>query len=210
MADPSTDAELQPGSGVPRQTTYVGTRIALESLDPEHHSADLFAVSSGSPEAEAIWDWMPDGPFADAGSMAALLGERAGSPDLLAFAVIDRATQRAIGMACYLAVEPAARRLEVGFIWYALSHRGGRTNNQVMLLMLGEAFERLGYRRVEWKCDALNERSRRAALRLGFKFEGVFRQHMIVKGKNRDTAYFSMLDSEWPDAKAALQRAGGD
>jgi len=207
MTDSSAGAELQPGSEVPRQATYAGNRIALAPLDPELHAADLFAVSSGSPEAEAIWDWMPDGPFADASSLSALLQKRVESPDLLAFAVIDRATSKAVGMACYLAVEPAARRLEVGFIWYGLSHRGGSANNEVMLLMLGEAFERLGYRRVEWKCDALNERSRRAALRLGFKYEGIFRQHMIVKGKNRDTAYFSMLDSEWPDAKAALVRS---
>ena len=207
MTDPSAAAELQPGSETPRQTTYVGTRIALEPLDAELHTPDLFAVSSGTPEAEAIWNWMPDGPFADASSMSTVLRERAESPDLLAFAVVDRATSKAVGMACYLAVEPGARRLEVGFIWYALSHRGGSANNEVMLLMLGEAFERLGYRRVEWKCDALNERSRRAALRLGFTFEGIFRQHMIVKGKNRDTAYFSMLDSEWPQTKAALVHA---
>jgi RimJ/RimL family protein N-acetyltransferase len=207
MTPPPADRELEPATAAPRQTTYTGERIALEPLDAERHTADLFAASHGSPESEAIWDWMPDGPFADRDSMSARLHERAMSPDLLAFAVVDRTTNRAIGMACYLGVEPAARRLEVGFIWYALSHRGGSANNEVMLLMLGEAFEHLGYRRVEWKCDALNERSRRAALRLGFKYEGIFRQHMIVKGKNRDTAYFSMLDSEWPQTRAALEHA---
>ena len=171
------------------------------------HTPDLYEVSHGSPEREAIWTWLLDGPFLDEVAMRARLDEATRSSDLQPFAVVDRTTGKAVGMACYLAIEPAARRLEVGFIWYALSHRGGAANDEAMLLMLGEAFDRLGYRRVEWKCDAENERSRRAALRLGFTFEGVFRQHMIVKGRNRDTAWFSLLDSEWPAAKARLEAA---
>ena len=198
---------LEPSGERPSRTVYTGERIALEPLDPERHTASLYAVSHGDAEREAIWTWMPDGPFATEAEMRERLRERIASPDLQPLAVVERATNRAIGMACFMAIEPGARRLEVGFIWYGLDHRGGAANNEAMLLMLGEAFDRLGYRRVEWKCDADNERSRRAAVRLGFTFEGLFRQHMIIKGRNRDTAWFSMLDSEWPAARARLEQA---
>jgi RimJ/RimL family protein N-acetyltransferase len=98
------------------------------------------------------------------------------------------------------------RRLELGHIWYVRSAQRGRANTEAALLMLGAAFDSWGYRRVEWKCDALNARSRAAAERLGFTFEGVFRSHMIVRGRNRDTAWFSMLDEEWPARQAAMRR----
>jgi RimJ/RimL family protein N-acetyltransferase len=97
------------------------------------------------------------------------------------------------------------RVLELGHIWYVPEAQRTGVNTEAVYLMLSESFDRLGYRRVEWKCDSLNERSRRAAIRLGFTFEGIFRQHMIVKGKNRDTAWFSLLDHEWPDAKKRLE-----
>jgi len=185
---------------------YEGARIALSPLDAERDAADLFAVSHGTPEREAIWTWMPAGPFGDRRAMEAYLRERAGSADPLFLSVVDRESGRRVGMTSFMAIAPEARRLEVGFIWYAPEFQRGRANNEAMLLMLGEAFDRLGYRRVEWKCDAENRKSRRAALRLGFVFEGVFRQHLIVKGRNRDTAWFSMLDGEWPAAKAELLR----
>jgi len=209
MAPARPDAELVPGGERPRASALVGPRIALEPLDPERDLDDLFEASHGDAARDAIWDWMPVGPFADRDQMRAFLEERAGAPDLVAFAVVDRATDERVGMTSYMSIDVPARRLEVGFIWYSLAHRGGRTNDEAMLLMLGEAFERLGYRRVEWKCDADNERSRRAALRLGFTFEGIFRQHLIVKGRNRDTAWFSMLDSEWPQVREALTDSDG-
>ena len=104
-----------------------------------------------------------------------------------------------------MAVEPTARRLELGHIWYCVAHQRGHTNTEAIYLMLREAFDRLRCRRVEWKCDALNRRSRNAALRLGFVYEGVFRQHLIVKGRNRDTAWFSIVDGEWPAVREALE-----
>jgi RimJ/RimL family protein N-acetyltransferase len=103
-------------------------------------------------------------------------------------------------------VDLTMRHLELGNIWYGPSAQRTEANTEVTFLMLEEAFERLGHRRVEWKCDALNARSRAAALRLGFTFEGVFRQHMVIKGRNRDTAWFAMLDHEWPAARAAFER----
>jgi RimJ/RimL family protein N-acetyltransferase len=109
-------------------------------------------------------------------------------------------------MVSFLNVDAAMRRLELGHIWYAPAAQQTEANTEATYLMLRESFEELGHRRVEWKCDALNARSRSAALRLGFTFEGVFRQHMIVKGRNRDTAWFSMLDGEWPPARGAFER----
>jgi RimJ/RimL family protein N-acetyltransferase len=121
----------------------------------------------------------------------------AASVDPLFLAVVRRESSEPIGMVSFLNIEPAHRRLELGHIWYAPEWQRGRANREAVELMLGAAFERWGYRRVEWKCDALNERSRRAALRLGFLYEGLFRQHLIVKGRNRDTAWYSMTDEEW-------------
>jgi RimJ/RimL family protein N-acetyltransferase len=121
----------------------------------------------------------------------------AASDDPLSLAVRDDESGRYLGMVSYLAIRPAMRVLELGHIWYVPRAQGTGINTEAVHLMLTEAFDVLGYRRVEWKCDSLNDRSRRAALRLGFHFEGIFRQHMIVKGKNRDTAWFAMLDSDW-------------
>jgi RimJ/RimL family protein N-acetyltransferase len=119
---------------------------------------------------------------------------------------VDRATGRAVGYASYLRIEPAHRVIEVGSILYTPLLQRTRGATEAMYLMARYIFEELGYRRYEWKCDSRNEPSRRAAERLGFTFEGIFRQHMIVKGGNRDTAWYSMLDSEWGERKAAFER----
>ena len=120
--------------------------------------------------------------------------------------VIDRSSGSPIGVVAFMSVDRAMRHLELGHIWYAPTAQRTRANTEVAYLMLREAFDELGYRRIEWKCDALNARSRAAADRLGFTFEGVFRQHMIVKGRNRDTAWFSMLDREWPRVRHNIER----
>jgi RimJ/RimL family protein N-acetyltransferase len=134
------------------------------------------------------------------------MNANAKSEDPLFFTILDNASASAVGYAAYLRIEPAHRVIEVGHILYTprLQRTVGAT--EAMYLMARHVFEELGYRRYEWKCNALNAPSRSAALRLGFTFEGVFRQHMIIKGRNRDTAWFSMLDSEWPARKAAFER----
>jgi RimJ/RimL family protein N-acetyltransferase len=149
---------------------------------------------------------MADGPFADFAAFELQLRRKAASEDPLFFAIVDKADGSAKGYASYLRIEPAHRCIEVGNILYspALQHTPGGT--EAMYLMARHVFEELGYRRYEWKCNALNERSRRAALRFGFQFEGIFRQHMIVKGRNRDTAWFSMLDCEWPERKRGFEQ----
>lgn len=149
---------------------------------------------------------MADGPYRDYETFEAAIRKKAESEDPLFFAIVDPRSGGALGYASFLRIEPNHRVIEVGSIVYspALQRTPGAT--EAMYLMSRYVFEQLGYRRYEWKCHALNERSRRAALRLGFQFEGIFRQHMIVKGRNRDTAWFSMLDREWPERKQNFER----
>jgi RimJ/RimL family protein N-acetyltransferase len=166
---------------------------------------DLFACMGGTEHAD-LWTYMFDGPFADRAACAEALNKRQASDDPLFFAIMDAQSNRAAGIASYMRIEPAHRAIEIGGIVFspALQRKPGAT--EAMYLMARHVFEDLGYRRYEWKCDALNAPSRRAALRLGFTFEGIFRQHMIIKGRNRDTAWFSMVDSEWPTRKAAFEQ----
>src|SRR3984885_11031679 len=149
---------------------------------------------------------MSEGPFATRADFDAAFDKNARSTDPLFFAIVDNATGVPVGQASYLRIEPRHRVLEVGNIIFtpALQHTRGAT--EAMYLMARHAFDDLGYRRYEWKCNALNQPSRRAALRLGFVFEGIFRQHMIIKGRNRDTAWFSMLDSEWAVRRANFEQ----
>jgi RimJ/RimL family protein N-acetyltransferase len=165
----------------------------------------LYEAAHG-PGADELWVYLFDGPYSDVASFRESLSKKAAAKDSLCFAIVDNATGRAVGVASYMAIVPAHRTIEVGSILFTplLQRTPGAT--EAMYLMARHAFEELGYRRYEWKCNALNAPSRRAALRYGFTFEGVFRQHMIMKGRNRDTAWFSMLDSEWPLRKAALER----
>jgi RimJ/RimL family protein N-acetyltransferase len=149
---------------------------------------------------------MGDGPFASFDAYQAAFVKKEKSVDPLFWAIVDNTTDLPVGQASYLRIEPAHRSIEVGNIIFspALQRSPGAT--EAMYLMAQYAFDDLGYRRYEWKCNALNQPSRRAALRLGFTFEGAFRQHMIIKGRNRDTAWFSMLDSEWPLRRANFER----
>jgi RimJ/RimL family protein N-acetyltransferase len=178
--------------------------VRVVPLDAKRHLDDLFACM-GSAEQASLWTYMFDGPFGDPGAFAEALKKRQGSNDPLFFAVEETKSNRAVGIASYMRIEPAHRVIEVGGIVFspALQRRPGAT--EAMYLMARHVFEDLGYRRYEWKCDALNAPSRRAALRLGFTFEGIFRAHMIIKGRNRDTAWFSITDSEWPARKAAFE-----
>jgi|SRR5690349_21698688 RimJ/RimL family protein N-acetyltransferase len=189
----------------PARTTLEGRRVILAPLDAGAHGGALWDAV-GAPEHDHLWLYLFAGPFADRAAFDADLAKKAASEDPLFFAIVDRESSRAAGYASYMRMEPGHRVIEVGSILYtpALQRTAGAT--EAMYLMARHVFEELGYRRYEWKCNALNQSSRRAALRLGFTFEGIFRQHMIVKGRSRDTAWFSMLDSEWPARKAAFER----
>jgi RimJ/RimL family protein N-acetyltransferase len=189
----------------PRRTTLEGRYVRLVPLDAAAHAADLWDLTA-APEHDGLWAYLFDGPYRERAAFDAALAKKAASDDPLFFAILEQPSGRAIGYASLLRIEPAHRVLEVGNILYtpALQRTAGAT--EAMYLMARHVFDDLGYRRYEWKCNALNQPSRRAALRLGFTFEGIFRQHMIVKGANRDTAWFAMLDSEWPLCKAAFER----
>src|SRR5579863_4148856 len=189
----------------PQRIVLDGRVVSVVPLDAVAHGETLYEGSRGA-QHEGLWRYLFEGPFATRTAFDAHLRERAGSEDPLFFAILEKSTGDAVGYAAYMRIEPTHRVIEVGSILFTprLQRTVGAT--EAMYLMAGHVFEDLGYRRYEWKCNALNAPSRRAALRLGFTFEGIFRQDMIIKGRNRDTAWFSMLDSEWPKRKAAFER----
>lgn len=199
IVQPITNVDL------PQRTDYIGKFIRLSPINPQADIAELYECSHGSDIKEQIWTYMSYGPFDNKHSMQGWLEEGAESSDPLFFTVHHHESKQQVGMVSFLNIVPDMRRLELGHIWYSPNSQRSNANTEAMYLMLCEAFDRLKYRRVEWKCDSLNERSRSAALRLGFKFEGTFRQHIIVKGRNRDTAWFSMLDSEWTAIKENME-----
>jgi RimJ/RimL family protein N-acetyltransferase len=169
------------------------------------HGEALWEATRGE-QNDSLWRYLAEGPFRDRADFDTTFEGMAASEDPLFFAIIDRASERAAGRASYLRIDPKHRSIEVGGLLYSPALQRTRGATEAMYLMARHAFEDLGYRRYEWKCNALNEPSQRAALRLGFTFEGIFRQHQIVKGRNRDTAWFSMLDTEWPQRKKAFER----
>ncbi len=181
--------------------TVRGRDVATRPVDPARDAPALFAACAGDDE---MWTYMGYGPFADAAAMQAWMTEAAASADPSWFTVTRRTDDAPIGLAALMNHAPAHRRVEIGHIWYARAGRRTTANTEVVLLAGDAAFARYGCRRFEWKCDALNARSRVAAERLGFRFEGVFRNHLIVKGRSRDTAWFSITDDEWPEVRAAL------
>jgi RimJ/RimL family protein N-acetyltransferase len=185
----------------PERVVLPGRLVTIVPLDAAAHGAALYA---GSKDAQ-LWRYLFNGPYADAAEFRAWLDGREESLDPLFFTILDGASGAPAGYCSLMRIEPAHRVIEVGNILYlpCLQRTAGAT--EAMYLLARYVFEELEYRRYEWKCDALNEPSRSAALRLGFTFEGIFRQHMIVKGKNRDTAWYSMLDTEWADRKRAFE-----
>jgi RimJ/RimL family protein N-acetyltransferase len=193
----------------PQRIVLDGRVVSVVPLDAVAHAETLYKASRGE-QNEGLWRYLFEGPFATRVAFDAHLRERASSEDPLFFAILDKSSgdagRPAVGYASYMRIEPAHRVIEVGSILFTsrLQRTVGAT--EAMYLMARHVFEDLGYRRYEWKCNALNAPSRRAALRLGFTFEGIFRQDMIVKGRNRDTAWFSMIDSEWPQRKASFGR----
>ncbi|MBS0263436.1 MAG: GNAT family N-acetyltransferase [Planctomycetes bacterium] len=180
----------------PARTPIEGRACRLEPLDPQRHAAELFA-GYAEDRAGQNWTYLPYGPFVDLAGFTAWMQATCLGADPLFFAIVDLADGRAAGVASYLRITPASGSIEVGHIHYAPRLQQTRAATEAMFLMMERAFE-LGYRRYEWKCDALNTPSRAAAIRLGFSFEGLFRQATVYKGRNRDTAWYSIIDREWP------------
>jgi RimJ/RimL family protein N-acetyltransferase len=189
----------------PRRPTLAGQYVTLVPLDAAAHGQAIYDATSGEQNDE-LFRYLAFGPFPDAAAHLQALEKMSASEDPMFLAIVDNSSGLAVGHAAFMRIEPVHRVIEVGNILYtpALQRTAGAT--EAMYLMARHIFDDLGYRRYEWKCDSLNSPSRSAALRLGFQFEGIFRQHMIIKGRNRDTAWFSMLDSEWPARRAAFER----
>lgn len=186
----------------PRPVTLQGRYGRVEKLKPEHATTLWDAVN----DHDAMWTYMSQyGPFADAAEFSAWLATRSALEDPYSYAIIDR-DNRALGIATLMEIRPAMRVIEVGHIVYSPALQRTQLGTEAQYLLARYALETLGYRRYEWKCNSHNAASRRAALRYGFIFEGILRQQMIAKGRNRDTAMFSMLDGEWPLRKAKFER----
>ena len=186
----------------PGPVTLRGHYGHLEKLT-ERHFADLWGAFAGHDE---IWTYIStDGPFGTEPEFSAFLSKRAVAPDPYAYAVIEP-SGHAVGYLTLLRIEPEMRVIEVGHVLYSPLLQRTRLGTETQYLLARYVFETLGYRRYEWKCNSLNEASCRAALRYGFLYEGTFRQHLISKGRNRDNAWYSMLDSEWPERKRNFER----
>lgn len=190
---------------VPPRESLTGATVRLDPLDPELHGLPLFQASHDGGAAEQIFRYLPYGPFLDFDRFRSWLDERAASSDPYFVGIVDAVAGAPQGMAAFMRMAPDHGVIEIGHIWFSLRLQRTRQATEAIYLMARHSFDDLGYRRLEWKCDAINEPSRRAALRFGFTFEGVFRQHMVVKGRNRDSAWFSILDGEWPRVRAAFE-----
>jgi RimJ/RimL family protein N-acetyltransferase len=194
-------ANPEPGPR-PGPVTLQGRYGRVERL-AQQHDADLWAAVKDN---DTLWTYMSGyGPFADFATFSKWVGSRLPLDDPYSYAVIEP-SGRCVGISTLMEIKPAMRSIEVGHIVYSPALQRTRLATEAQYLLAKYVFETLGYRRYEWKCNALNAPSRRAALRYGFVFEGILRQAMIAKGRNRDTAYFSMLDSEWPARKAAFEK----
>ena len=182
-----------------------GRWVRLDPVSVARHAQSLFASVDGKDPEGAVWTWMAYGPFAELDSFAAWLKDREAARDPWFYAFVNRKTGESQGMGAFMRADPANGVIEIGHIWMSPALQRTRESTEAIYLMIRHAFDDLGVRRLEWKCDALNEPSRAAAKRFGFTFEGIFRQHMIIKGRNRDTAWFAMLDTDWPRVRAGFE-----
>ena len=189
----------------PWRTAMEGRYCTVEPIDPARHAAELHAAYLLDKEGRN-WTYLPYGPFPRLEEYRAHLEQVALREDPLVHTIVESRSGRAVGVASLMRIDPAAGVIEVGGINYAPPLQRTPAATEAMYLMMRRVFDELGYRRYEWKCDALNAPSRAAALRLGFRYEGLFRQATVYKGRNRDTCWFSILDSEWPALKPAFER----
>jgi RimJ/RimL family protein N-acetyltransferase len=179
-----------------------GSHIMVRPVNAEDDAVPLFSVSHPPDGDPGIWTYLPDGPYENSDHLRQTLAWAETSEDPLYFTLVRLLDERPLGLASYLRITPELGVIEIGHIWFGVPLQRTTAATEAVYLMAHHAFDDLGYRRLEWKCNALNAASRRAAERFGFTFEGVFRKHQVVKGRNRDTAWYAITDDEWP----AIQR----
>lgn len=190
---------------LPPASPMAGRYCRVERIDAERHGADLYAAYAEAPDGRD-WTYLSAAYPANREQYLTYLRQAAAGTDPLHHAIVDTATGRPLGTAALMRIDPANGTIEVGAIAYAPRLKRSPAGTEAMYLLMRRAFDELGYRRYEWKCDSLNAASRRAALRYGFRFEGIFRQAVVYKGRNRDTAWFSIADLEWPAVRQGFER----
>ena len=189
----------------PDRTPLRGSRVLLRPVDAAIDAEPLYAESHPPTGDLETWTYLPDGPYEDAADLTRMLRFAETSEDPLFFTLAHLPGERPAGIASYLRITPEHGTIEIGHIWFGATLKRTAAATEAIYLLAANAFDDLGYRRLEWKCNALNAASRRAADRFGFTFEGVFRNHMVLKGRNRDTAWYAMTDGEWPAIRRGFQ-----
>ena len=189
----------------PERVALRGAHVLLRPIEPASDAQPLYAVSHPPAGDPAIWTYLPDGPYESPEHLRQALTWARSAEDYVYFTLVGLPQERPLGLASYLRIAPEHGTIEIGHIWFAAQLQRTTAATEAIYLLARHAFDDLGYRRLEWKCNALNAASRRAAERFGFTFEGVFRQHQIIKGRNRDTAWYAILDGDWPRIRAGFQ-----
>jgi RimJ/RimL family protein N-acetyltransferase len=189
----------------PDRVTLRGDHVLLRPVDAATDAEPFFAATHPPTAEESLWQYMFDGPYGSTEEMRWTMEGVEAVDDPLFFTILPRDEERPLGRAAYMRIEPGHGVIEIGGILLAPELQQTTGATEAIYLLIRHAFDDLGYRRVEWKCDARNEASRRAAERFGFAYEGTFRQHMVIKGRNRDTAWFAITDDEWPEVRAPLE-----
>ncbi len=194
-----------PSALIPSRAPLRGKYVELVPQDAAKHAADLYAAGHESEQSSKIWDYLAYGPWASVEDYRATMRAQSADFNTIFYAIRPLDTHRFEGQSSYLDINPAMGVIEIGHIWFGTHLSRTRAATEALYLMIRHAMDDLNYRRMHWRCNSLNEKSRHAARRLGFRFEGVFYNHMIFKGKNRDTAWYSILDKEWPEVRGILE-----
>ncbi|MFT5113675.1 MAG: RimJ/RimL family protein N-acetyltransferase [Parasphingorhabdus sp.] len=194
----------QPGGLIPARKTLTGQVVSLRPLAPETDAQALFECAHGSDDALRIWDYLAYGPWKNIQDHTHFLRQQAASFDPIFYTIYSNEDNRPCGVASFLDIHPQNGVIEIGHIWFSPALQRTRGATEALFLMLDYAMTDLSYRRMQWRCNSLNERSRAAARRLGFRFEGIFYNHLIFKGHNRDTAWYSILNDEWPEVRELI------
>lgn len=190
----------------PSREALRGSHVLIRPLDADADAEALYAATHAPSGDPTIWTYLAEGPFEDLEQMRAALGRQARSEDPLFLTLAPLPDEVPSGVASYMRIVPEFGVIEIGNIWFGAALARTPAATEAIYLLARHAFDDLGYRRLEWKCNALNAASRRAAERFGFTFEGIFREHMVVKGRNRDTAWFAIVDQDWPRIRAGFER----